>query len=651
MTPLRPLAGDARHLLLSPDGALDLLPFGALQDEQGRFEIERYTITYLTTGRDHARIAAPAEPGRAGAALIVADPDFGAAGAFARLPATADEGRDVARILGTPTLLVGASATESSIEAARAPIVLHLATHGFFLGDEPGDRADVANTRGIVRVPRSSIERRVPDNPLLRSGLALAGANRHGGGHDDGVMTALEAAGLDLFGTQLVVLSACDTGVEEIDNGEGVYGLRRALVMAGSATQVISLWSVDDRATRELMVAFYTHLVHGAGRADALRDAQLAMIASRDHHHPVYWAAFIPSGDWRPLAGDDASRLLHVRGARGCGCASGEAPPPGAIALVAVLALGLLRRRRAAAVIVLALPLAARAAPATQTMPASRLEVALPDAASWTVGSSGPTRRDWDIVQRASDPSLSVSFLPLYGPTTCRLALNMRYLDAMSVAHAVEHPDFLPAEAYPEALVADLNGATAALTCIDVPDGIVTTIVRYASAADARLAGPVIAAYASAAAWQGGVRPAAARVETLSTTGLAVEVPPAWKVSTASGFDVLTRRVPGKPTLAIGLRADPPVHAGAGDTCAFWADRFRIAFDPANQLAARPASVAAPWHDHVVVDYEPGHDEVTLCLDTPAGRWFATVAYDGRWTDADFADIGPILARVAAGAP
>src|SRR5262249_20397204 len=131
------------------------------------------------------------------------------------------------------------------------------------------------------------------ENPLLRSGLALAGANGLRSGADDGILTALEATGLDLDGTQLVVLSACETGLGDIKNGDGVYGLRRALFLAGAATEVTSLWKVDDRATRDLMVQYYQKLLHGGGRSASLHDVQRAMLAERKTSHPYFWASFV----------------------------------------------------------------------------------------------------------------------------------------------------------------------------------------------------------------------------------------------------------------------------------------------------------------------------------------------------------------------
>ncbi|HNB74152.1 MAG TPA: CHAT domain-containing protein, partial [Acidobacteriota bacterium] len=116
-------------------------------------------------------------------------------------------------------------------------------------------------------------------------------------------MTALEAAQLDLWGTKLVTLSACETGIGEAKNGDGVYGLRRALVLAGSEAQLMSLWSVSDQATRKLMVDYYTRLKAGEGRSEALRNVQLEMLKDPRRQHPFYWAAFIQSGEWANLDG------------------------------------------------------------------------------------------------------------------------------------------------------------------------------------------------------------------------------------------------------------------------------------------------------------------------------------------------------------
>jgi CHAT domain-containing protein len=113
----------------------------------------------------------------------------------------------------------------------------------------------------------------------------------------------MEVASLDLWGTRLVALSGCDTGVGEVRNGEGVYGLRRALALAGSETQVLSLWPVSDKETRNLMAGYYRRLLNGEGRGEALRQIQLGMLKDAKLRHPYYWASFIQAGEWANLDG------------------------------------------------------------------------------------------------------------------------------------------------------------------------------------------------------------------------------------------------------------------------------------------------------------------------------------------------------------
>jgi CHAT domain-containing protein len=195
------------------------------------------------------------------------------------LPGTAEEAQALKALFPGAEFLTSKRAKESSLKRAFAPRILHIATHGFFLeSQQPPARED-----RLLR-PMSNGEPPVGpiENPLLRSGLALAGANlRKGSDEDDGILTAQEAAGLNLWGTKLVVLSACDTGVGEVKSGEGVYGLRRALVLAGSETQVMSLWPVSDKGTRDLMIEYYRRLLRGEGRSAALRAVQLQMLKAK----------------------------------------------------------------------------------------------------------------------------------------------------------------------------------------------------------------------------------------------------------------------------------------------------------------------------------------------------------------------------------
>jgi CHAT domain-containing protein len=146
-----------------------------------------------------------------------------------------------------------------------------------------------------------------PENPLLLSGLVLAGANHRsaaGAEEDDGILTAEEIAALDLSGVEWAVLSACDTGVGDIRAGEGVFGLRRAFQVAGVGTLIMSLWSVEDEATREWMTALYeARLERRLDTAEAVREASLSVLRRHreagESTHPFYWAGFVAAGDWR----------------------------------------------------------------------------------------------------------------------------------------------------------------------------------------------------------------------------------------------------------------------------------------------------------------------------------------------------------------
>ena len=349
MRPLRPLIGDAVQLLVSPDGELNLVPFAALVDESGRYLIERYSFTYLTSGRDLLRMQVARESKTN--PVVIANPLFGEPDTpllaktsapeksvarvgqrrsmttgndlsevyFAPLAGTAREAGAIHALFSEASLLTGPQATESALKQVAAPRILHIATHGFFLSEPPrvtdgGSSPVAARGNGLVppaanRPSTSSATRGIRananiQNPLLRSGLALAGANlRQNPSDDDGILTALEASGLNLWGTKLVVLSACDTGVGEVRNGEGVYGLRRAFVLAGAESLVMTLWPVSDYTTRELMTGYYRNLKQGLGRGEALRQVQLDMLKRNPKLHPFYWANFIQSGEWANLEG------------------------------------------------------------------------------------------------------------------------------------------------------------------------------------------------------------------------------------------------------------------------------------------------------------------------------------------------------------
>ncbi|WP_224365483.1 CHAT domain-containing tetratricopeptide repeat protein [Hyalangium versicolor] len=332
--PLVPRLGKVRRLFLSTDGQLSLVPLGVLDDGRRILE-EGFELAYLTSGRDLLPRPEEAAPERS--VVVMADPDFDArpaapsglaeaapverSGALERffadvrtpeldkpflpLPGARKEAEAIQRLFPQAQVLLGRDATKEALLKLRTPGILHVATHGFFREDsptpEPGTRAVGACC--ALSEPDKSL--RLPD-PLLRSYLVMAGAQASatpsgGGRREDSLVTALELAGLDLWGTQLVVLSACDTGVGDVKRGQGVYGLRRAFVVAGAEAVVASLWSVNDETTREFMEGYYRNLLAGQGRITALREAMRTM--RRKHPHPYYWAPFIAIGQDTPLRG------------------------------------------------------------------------------------------------------------------------------------------------------------------------------------------------------------------------------------------------------------------------------------------------------------------------------------------------------------
>jgi CHAT domain-containing protein len=355
----RELAG-VRELFVSPDGELNRLPFAALPvagpkdggiadgpiTADGQILGDAAALRLLTTGRDLLRLQQPAKAG--GVPVLIANPDFNAASrsatggasasaaaaaaagpsvlrggqqrssglrglkAWQPLGGTEQEARQLAPLLGGGAVISGPAATAAVVLAQRAPRILHIATHGFFLADQaaasgtatgsaaPGSRSGGAPSEGAAAAAPSR------EDPLKRSGLVFAGANRPDANpNDDGYLTAAEATAMDLEGTELVTLSACETGLGGVRSGEGVYGLQRSLAVAGARSTLLSLWKVDDYLTITFMERYYNRLKTGQGRADALRDTQKEFRGDKNskHHDIRVWGAFQLSGDWRALPG------------------------------------------------------------------------------------------------------------------------------------------------------------------------------------------------------------------------------------------------------------------------------------------------------------------------------------------------------------
>lgn len=284
---------------------------------------------------------------------------------FDPLPGTRVEVEAVADLLGkgNAVLYTGREALEEALRARERPRILHLATHGFFLSDQELPRGESSDRGQVISLtaakgktaqgeagkggnqdspdgssgkesaktgptpgdgkgalaktgqpgsadaasnPPAAAKQNRYENPLLRSGIALAGANRAVAAgvltESDGIVTAEKILGLRLQGTEMVVLSACETSLGEVKSGEGVFGLRRVFTQAGAQSLVMSMWSVPDRETQELMTAFYGNLLSGKmSRSQALRAAvrqQKQTVQGRyGWANPFFWAAFVFLGE------------------------------------------------------------------------------------------------------------------------------------------------------------------------------------------------------------------------------------------------------------------------------------------------------------------------------------------------------------------
>jgi len=340
--PIAPYLEDADTVIVSPDGFLGTLPLEILPVDGGGLAIECHAFLYLQDlaslpgmgggegaeldsllaagGIDFRSRAEPppsegesparARPGEAlphGSALRGGFADY-----WPRLPGTVLESQvvfdlheDIHGQAGRRLLLQGAEATEERLKSELPRHeVLHLATHGFF---QPEGLPSIwraaleeSQERSLLREARHLVGK----HPGLLSGLVCAGANRPEEGREDGYLTAEEVGWLDLAGVEVVVLSACDTGLGRAESGEGLIGLRRAFRTAGAKTVISSLWSVKDESTADLMREFHRNLLErGMGRLEALREAQLWMLRRNRLEHgrplPSTWGAFVLSGEWR----------------------------------------------------------------------------------------------------------------------------------------------------------------------------------------------------------------------------------------------------------------------------------------------------------------------------------------------------------------
>jgi CHAT domain-containing protein len=278
-----------KRVYVSPDGIFNEINLNALQNPKTKkYVIDETEIHLMTNTREVLDYAGKRNIKR-GQAMLLGRPSFGVAdttqvsktrGAFGDLKGTEKEVNEIAALLQKNSwhteVLTAEKASEEALKNLHNPRILHLATHGFFV-PPTGEQNQPAYLEA-----------------MLQSGIILASANRPLPGQEDGILTAYEFMNLDLDSTQLVVLSACETGLGTIEAGEGVYGLQRTLKVAGAQTILMSLWKVDDMATQELMLLFYTKWIQTSSMHKAFRWAQQEL--RKKYPQSYYWGAFVMTG-------------------------------------------------------------------------------------------------------------------------------------------------------------------------------------------------------------------------------------------------------------------------------------------------------------------------------------------------------------------
>lgn len=282
-------------IYISPDGVYNQMNLNTLKRPDEDFVINRYDLVIIGNSKDLVALKAKKTAVPKKNAFLLGFPDYQTAD-IPSLPGTKVEIEGISKVLKTSgyqiNQVMAKDATEKSIKALNGPTLVHIATHGYFLQDA-GD-----GEGSVFGVNAESASR----NPLLRSGLILAGAGKSitgSGGtditsNDNGVLTAYEAMNLNLEGTNLVILSACETGLGDIKSGEGVYGLQRAFQVAGADALIMSLWKVDDAATQMLMTNFYNSWIKLGNKQKAFKQAQLQLMTK--YKDPYYWGAFVMMG-------------------------------------------------------------------------------------------------------------------------------------------------------------------------------------------------------------------------------------------------------------------------------------------------------------------------------------------------------------------
>jgi CHAT domain-containing protein len=286
IAPINSQLKGAKNIIICPDGSLNFVPFGAFIDKNNQFLLQNMAVRYVASGRDLLRSISnnPAKE-----MLVLANPDFNGSNppapeTFLPLPGTKREADAISTAMRDSGFnvqnLEQTQATEGQLKAAKSPRILHIATHGFNLSSTHGSESDPSK-RGM-KIKAASSEQLSTDsvsilpnepNPMFRTGLALSKANdtfsawvsgKQPPSDNDGILQAGEVPTIDLSGTWIVVLSACQTGEGEAMGGEGVFGLKRGFLQAGANNLLMTLWPIADKETSEMMTDFYKKIADGS---------------------------------------------------------------------------------------------------------------------------------------------------------------------------------------------------------------------------------------------------------------------------------------------------------------------------------------------------------------------------------------------------
>jgi CHAT domain-containing protein len=291
---IEPALAGKKTIYISPDGVYNQINLNTIKNSSGTFILNQYDLITIGNSKDLLSLKSR-KPSTKKDAFLLGFPDYGGAG-VSPLPGTKVELDGVNKVLkasGYQTKqLTHKDATEAAMKTLKSPTVLHIATHGYFKKDTEVEE------NGALGISMENAQ----DNPLLRSGLLLAGASSTINGtnsvdlnsNDNGIVTAYEVMNMSLEGTDLIILSACETGLGEVKSGEGVYGLQRAFLVAGANALIMSLWKVDDAATQQLMTNFYTNWAKGGNKQKAFKLAQQQLMTK--YKDPYYWGAFVMMG-------------------------------------------------------------------------------------------------------------------------------------------------------------------------------------------------------------------------------------------------------------------------------------------------------------------------------------------------------------------